>query len=147
MTISGRMNISRFQQWIVMTFKLLSILDTFSEPAQTGPWWKIPFQRSLQAPHPVPSVIFDLLHTWRKTAPFSRFEIVDELEPISGPDEDSYRHGCGRQSKAIISLTRTQKVSFIRVLFGVEPERSFWHRSAPRAALSRFSAFSSINSV
>ena len=147
MTISGRMDISRFQQWVVMTFKLISILDTFSEPAQTGPWWKIPFQRSLKAPHPVASVIFDLWHTWRKTASFSRFEIVDELEPISGPYEESYGPGCGGQSKAIISLTRTQKISFIRALFVVEPERSFCHRSAPGLFLVDFSAFSCIKSV
>ena len=43
-----------------------------------------------EAPDPVDSVILYLWYTWRKTASLSPFEIVDELEPISGHNEDSF---------------------------------------------------------
>ena len=44
---------------------------------------------------PVISVILLLWNIWRKTGSFSRYEIVDKLEPISGPDEEGYEPGCG----------------------------------------------------
>ena len=41
MTIPGWMDITRFQQWVVMTFKWISIIDTFWKPSKPvpGEWY------------------------------------------------------------------------------------------------------------
>ena len=58
--VLGRMDITSFQRVTCSHIRITSILDTLSEPAQTGSNGKIPFRRSLNADHPVASVIFDL---------------------------------------------------------------------------------------
>ena len=56
--VLGRMDITRFQTVIFGEFLLLTFVDTFSGPAQTGLWRLIQFHGRITGPYSVARVIF-----------------------------------------------------------------------------------------